>query len=63
MKALIVNALSRGFDFENVQIGAPIGREVLVNVQVSALCQPICCLLLTILSLCLRRLVTRLWGS
>jgi hypothetical protein len=32
MKALVANALSRGFDFENVQIAAPIGREVLVNV-------------------------------
>jgi S-(hydroxymethyl)glutathione dehydrogenase/alcohol dehydrogenase len=38
MKALVVNALSRGFDFEDVQIAAPIGREVLVNVQASGLC-------------------------
>lgn len=38
MKALVVNALGRGFDFEGVQIAAPIGREVLVNVQASGLC-------------------------
>jgi len=38
MKALVVNALSRGFDFEDVQIAAPIRREVLVNVQASGLC-------------------------
>jgi S-(hydroxymethyl)glutathione dehydrogenase/alcohol dehydrogenase len=38
MKALVVNALSRGFDFEEVQIAAPIGSEVLVNVQASGLC-------------------------
>jgi len=38
MKALVVNALSRGFDFEDVQIAAPIEREVLVNVQASGLC-------------------------
>ena len=38
MKALVVNALSRGFDFEDIQIAAPIGREVLVNVQASGLC-------------------------
>jgi S-(hydroxymethyl)glutathione dehydrogenase / alcohol dehydrogenase len=38
MKALVVNALGRGFDFEDVQIAAPMGREVLVNVQASGLC-------------------------
>ncbi len=38
MKALVVNALGRGFDFEDVDIAAPIGREVLVNVQSSGLC-------------------------
>src|ERR1700751_732573 len=38
MKALVVNVLSRGFDFEDVEIAAPIGREVLVNVQASGLC-------------------------
>src|ERR1700745_2346070 len=40
MKALVVNALSRGFDFEDVEIATPIGREVLVNVQASGLCHP-----------------------
>jgi len=38
VKALVVNALGRGFDFEDVDIAAPIGREVLVNVQSSGLC-------------------------
>lgn len=38
MKALVVNALGRGFDLEDVDIAAPIGREVLVNVQASGLC-------------------------
>jgi S-(hydroxymethyl)glutathione dehydrogenase/alcohol dehydrogenase len=38
MKALVVNALGRGFDIEDVQIAPPIGREVLVNVQASGLC-------------------------
>src|SRR6201987_959894 len=38
MKALVLNALGRGFDFENVDIAAPIGREVLVGVQASGLC-------------------------
>jgi S-(hydroxymethyl)glutathione dehydrogenase/alcohol dehydrogenase len=38
VKALVVNALGRGFDFEDVDIAAPIGREVLVNVQASGLC-------------------------
>jgi hypothetical protein len=28
MKALVLNALSHGFDFEDVDIAAPIGREV-----------------------------------
>ena len=31
MKALVVNALDRGFDLEDVDIAAPIGREVLVS--------------------------------
>jgi hypothetical protein len=31
MKALVVNALGRGFDLEDVDIAAPIGREVLVK--------------------------------
>ena len=38
MKALLVNALGRGFDIEDVEIAAPVGREVLVNVQASGLC-------------------------
>jgi S-(hydroxymethyl)glutathione dehydrogenase / alcohol dehydrogenase len=38
LKALVVNALCRGFDFEDAQITAPIGREVLLNVQASGLC-------------------------
>ena len=38
MKALVVNALDRGFDFEEVQISSPIGREVLIKVQASGLC-------------------------
>jgi len=38
MKALVVNALGHGFDFEDIEIGTPIGREVLVDVQASGLC-------------------------
>jgi S-(hydroxymethyl)glutathione dehydrogenase/alcohol dehydrogenase len=38
MKALVLNALGRGFDLEDVDIAAPMGREVLVNVQASGLC-------------------------
>jgi S-(hydroxymethyl)glutathione dehydrogenase/alcohol dehydrogenase len=38
MKALVVNALGGGFDYEDVQIAQPIGREALVNVQASGLC-------------------------
>src|SRR6267154_5189883 len=38
MKALVLNALGHGFDLEEVDIAAPIGREVLVNVQASGLC-------------------------
>ena len=38
MKALVLNAVGRGFDFEDVQIAAPVGREVLVSVQASGLC-------------------------
>ena len=29
MKGLVVNALGRGFDLEDVDIAAPIGREIL----------------------------------
>ena len=38
MKALVLNALGRGFDFEDVDIAAPMGREVLIDVQASGLC-------------------------
>ena len=38
MKALVLNSIGRGFDFEDVEIATPIGREVLVNVQASGLC-------------------------
>jgi S-(hydroxymethyl)glutathione dehydrogenase / alcohol dehydrogenase len=38
MKALVVNALGRGFDLEDVDIASPIGREVLAEVQASGLC-------------------------
>jgi S-(hydroxymethyl)glutathione dehydrogenase/alcohol dehydrogenase len=38
MKALVVNALGRGFDLEEVDIAAPIRREVLVDVKASGLC-------------------------
>lgn len=38
MKALVLNAVGSGFDFEEVQIATPIGREVLVDVQASGLC-------------------------
>src|ERR1700736_6008748 len=38
MKALVVNALGHGFELEDIDIGVPIGREVLVDVQASGLC-------------------------
>ncbi len=38
MKALVLNAIGRGFDFEDVDIAAPIGREVLIEVRASGLC-------------------------
>jgi S-(hydroxymethyl)glutathione dehydrogenase / alcohol dehydrogenase len=38
MKALVLNALGHGFDFEDVEIAAPVSREVLVDVQASGLC-------------------------
>jgi len=31
MKALALNAVGRGFNFEDVDIAPPIGREVLVK--------------------------------
>ena len=33
MKALVLNAIGGGFDFEDVDIATPIGHEVLVDVQ------------------------------
>jgi S-(hydroxymethyl)glutathione dehydrogenase/alcohol dehydrogenase len=38
MKALVLNALGRGFDYEDVEIAAPMGREVAVDVKASGLC-------------------------
>jgi S-(hydroxymethyl)glutathione dehydrogenase / alcohol dehydrogenase len=38
MKALVLNALGRGFELEDVDIAAPMGREVLVEVRASGLC-------------------------
>jgi S-(hydroxymethyl)glutathione dehydrogenase/alcohol dehydrogenase len=38
MRALVLNALGRGFDFEEVEIASPRGREVLVDVRASGLC-------------------------
>src|SRR6476661_673834 len=38
MKALVVNALGAGFELESVDIAAPIGREVLIDVKASGLC-------------------------
>ncbi len=38
MKALVVNALGRGFDLEDIDIAAPTGREVLIDVRASGLC-------------------------
>jgi S-(hydroxymethyl)glutathione dehydrogenase/alcohol dehydrogenase len=38
VKALVLNAIGRGFDFEDVDIAAPVGREVLVDVHASGLC-------------------------
>src|ERR1700730_9519507 len=38
MKALVLNTLGHGFDLEDVDTAAPIGREVLVDVQAAGLC-------------------------
>jgi S-(hydroxymethyl)glutathione dehydrogenase/alcohol dehydrogenase len=38
LKPLVLNALGRGFDFEDVDIAMPVGREVLVDVKSSGLC-------------------------
>jgi S-(hydroxymethyl)glutathione dehydrogenase / alcohol dehydrogenase len=38
MKALVINAPGGGFDLEEIDISAPIGREVLIDVRASGLC-------------------------
>jgi len=38
VKALVLSSLGRGFDFEDVDIAMPVGREVLVDVKASGLC-------------------------
>ena len=38
MKALVINAVGSGFDLEDVDLAAPIGREVVVEVRASGLC-------------------------
>lgn len=38
MKAIVLNALGHGLALEDVDIAAPIGREVLVEVRSSGLC-------------------------
>jgi Zn-dependent alcohol dehydrogenase len=63
VKALVLNALGRGFDFEDVDIAAPIGREVLVDVQASGCVTPTCSSPLTISFRRPRCSVTRSQGS
>ena len=38
MKALVLNAVGGGFDYEDVDVAKPVGREVLIDVQASGLC-------------------------
>jgi S-(hydroxymethyl)glutathione dehydrogenase/alcohol dehydrogenase len=38
MKALVLNAVGHEFELEDVDIGAPMGREALVDVRASGLC-------------------------
>jgi S-(hydroxymethyl)glutathione dehydrogenase/alcohol dehydrogenase len=38
VKALVLNAVGRGFELEDVEIAAPVRREVLVQVRASGLC-------------------------
>jgi Zn-dependent alcohol dehydrogenase len=33
MKALVVNTLGHGFELEDIDITAPMGREVLIDVE------------------------------
>jgi len=43
MKALVLNAIGRGFDFEDVDIATPIGHEVLVEVYRRPGCVTLTC--------------------
>ena len=63
MKALVVNALGRGFDLEDVDIAAPIGREVSSTCKRPGCVTPTCFSPLTISSQRRWYLVTRLRGS
>jgi hypothetical protein len=64
MKALVLNAIGRGFDFEDVDIATPIGHEVLVDVEASELCVTLTCSSPLTISFRRRRcLVTRSPGS
>jgi S-(hydroxymethyl)glutathione dehydrogenase/alcohol dehydrogenase len=38
VKALVVNALGGGFNLDDIDIAAPIGREALIDVRASGLC-------------------------
>ena len=38
MKALVLNVVGGGFDYEDVDVAKPVGREVLIDVQASGLC-------------------------
>src|SRR5580698_4886561 len=38
MKALVLDAVGRGFDLDEVDVAPPMGREVLVEVRASGLC-------------------------
>jgi S-(hydroxymethyl)glutathione dehydrogenase / alcohol dehydrogenase len=38
MKAIVLNGVGHGFNFEEVNIALPVGREVLVHVDASGLC-------------------------
>src|SRR5580693_7053563 len=38
MKALVINAVGGGFELEDVDLAAPVGHEVLVEVRASGLC-------------------------
>ena len=39
VRAAIINAVGRGFEIADIEIAAPIRREVLVNVKASGLCR------------------------